>query len=85
MFYWFFNKNDVFNHVKTNRLFDSIKQKINILNISHFSNLSNLHFIENVFNYTKNSLKKHDLKFFETNEKSKTYIKNMILKKWKQN
>ena len=55
------------------------KKKHNILSVSHSTTLSDLHSIENVWNYEKNSLNEYNLNINEANEEAKERAKQTII------
>ena len=50
----------------------------------HSLNSSDIHFIETIFNYIKNSLKKYNLKNHKVDQIAQEHAKIIILKKWKK-
>ena len=79
----YFVKNDVSTHFKTAWINERYRNQMNIRIVSHSTNSSNLHSIENVWSYIKDSLKEYDLRRNDVNEKVKEHARRIVLKKWK--
>ena len=77
-------KDDAETYVKAVTVDVQYKKKHDILSVSHSANSSNLHSIENVWNYEKNSLNEYNLKRNDVSEDAQTKIKKIMLKKWKK-
>lgn len=72
-------------HVKVVIVDAQYRKKQSILNASHSVNSSDLHSIEDVWNYEKNSLNEYNLERNDVSENAQTKVKEIVLKKWREN
>ena len=71
-------------HFKTQWIIVLERKIINLKNAFHFINSFDLHFIETVFEYMKNSVKKYNLVANEAFEAVKERARQIILTEWKE-
>ena len=71
-------------HQKAQRVTDEERRMLSIKIVPHSSNSPDLHLIETVFNYIKDSLEEYNLGANETSMAAQQYAKDVIQKEWNE-